>query len=207
MFQNRHQAGFLLAKKLQQYKSARDTIICAIPRGGVVVGHALAQKLNLPLSAIIVKKIGSPGNPELAAGALSSSGEAVWDEEVLFHIGGLSKEAKAQLLEEKKHEVKKREEELGIRKALYKNKTVILVDDGVATGSTVLSAALTIQREKIDTLILAVPVISKEILEKLQKHFDKIIALEVPKELNAVGEFYEEFSQVEDEEVRVLLRK
>lgn len=204
MFKNRTEAGILLAKKLGKYKNAKDTIVIAIPRGGVVVGYALAEKLSLPLSAIVIKKMSLPSNPELAIGAVASDGTIFWDEDILSSFD-ISETEKNTLLEKKQNEAKIREKEIGIEPFKTEANTIILVDDGVATGSTAKTASLMLKRPQPKKLILATPVIAEGTKQQLEDYFDGIIALKLPYTFHAVGEFYEEFEQVDDEKVKNIL--
>ncbi len=175
MFKNREEAGMLLAKSLKNYRKKENILILGIARGGVVVARAVSDKLELPLDVVVVKKIGAPNNPELAIGASLERGKR----EKVFRKG---------------------------RKPLdIKNRTVILVDDGVATGATVLCAQKFLKKEKAKTIVLAIPVISKETYRHISRYFDRIIALSVEEDFYAVGQFYREFPQVADEEVISLM--
>lgn len=206
MFKNRVEAGALLAEQLKQYKEDKNILVAGIPRGGIVVAYALAQSLKLPLNAIIVKKIGSPKNPEFAIGAVSEFGDVFWDEQAINYLN-LGKQQKEKALETKKREIKEQVASFSLPERKFMRKAIILVDDGVATGATCIAAAISLQNQNVEKLILATPVIAPEIKEKLKKYFDEIIALETPDTLNAVGEFYKEFDQVSDEEVSTILKK
>lgn len=207
MFQNREEAGKLLADRLLNYKKQKETVILAIPRGGVVVARQIADNLSLPLSIVVVKKLGAPGNPELAIGALAPAGVKYinWD---LALRSGVEQEYLDREIKDKSKEIKERIKKFQIPHSKFqiKNyKNFILVDDGVATGATTL-AAIKYIRYIQSTIILAVPVIAKETYNKLQTEVDKIVALEVPESFGAVGEFYREFPQVSDGEVIKLLK-
>lgn len=213
MFQNREEAGNLLSRKLSEYKALSDCVVLAIPRGGAVVGAQIAAKLSLPLSVVVVKKLGAPGNPELALGAVTQSGIKYIDWELALRSGikqeYLDKEIalKEKETDEKMKKFRINNLELRIRD----KKTIILTDDGVATGATVFAAIkyikslqpLTTNRQRIT--VLAVPIIAGDTYGKIKPEVDRIVALEVPGSFHAVGQFYREFPQVNDEEVMKLL--
>ena len=205
MFSNRKEAGVRLALKLSKEKFPRDSIVVSIPRGGVVVGKAISEILGIPLAVLIVKKIGAPQNPELAIGATGSDGVVFWDEKLLKYLGISGKEKKQALLKTIRT-IKEREEGLGIKIPNIKDKIAIVVDDGVATGATAISTSMILKKLGAKKVILATPVISRSTKKELEKYFDHIISVETPRNFQAVGEFYQEFPQVEDEEVRKLLR-
>ena len=205
MIKNRTSAGKQLGKKLFEVVKESNSIVLAIPRGGVVVGLEIANMLNTTLDVIISKKITPPANPEYAIGAITHDGtvyvgpnwksysnEPNFDEE----------------LNKKKTEVKRRIEEYrGDANYQLNNKTVILVDDGIATGSTVFVILKWLLKLKTKRIILAVPVIPAHTYEEMSKLVDTIVALQIPIDFSAVGQFYEEFNQVSDEEVLTILSK
>lgn len=207
MFKNREEAAMLLFEKLKSFEDRKDILIASIPRGGVVLGKIIADKLNLPHDAIIVKKIGAPDNPELAIGAVGPKKLVFWDKELLERIK--ITEFEMDILKKKKEkELEERELLLRGRKKPYEisGKTVILVDDGVATGATVLCACNFLKKEKAKEIILATPVISKDTLSIINKYFDEVVSLEVVDGFYAVGQFYEYFPQITDNEVLGLLK-
>lgn len=221
MFQNRQQAGLLLAKRLKAYDSRLDALVLAIPRGGVVVGAAIAKYLHLPLAVVVVKKLGAPGNSELAIGAIAPNGIKMIDAPLALRLG-VDQQYLDEEIERKKKEVKEREKKYqksNIKNQISKKKIVIIVDDGVATGATVLAALKFINHQKLTThpsiplragnselrTIVAVPVIAKDSYDKLKSEVDELIALEIPESFGAVGQFYREFHQVNDEEVSEIL--
>ena len=204
MFKDRKEAGGLLAKRLSAYKDKKNTLVLAIPRGGVVVGYEIAMGLNADLDIIVVKKIGAPGNPELAIGAASSNDYYI-NEDVAKDIADrdLKEGIKA-----KQKEAKERYNLLRGRKASssIKNKIIILTDDGIATGATMMLAAQILKKQKPKKLVIAIPVAPPETITKLKKIADKVICLNPAKYLMAIGEFYSNFVQTEDEEVKKLLK-
>jgi len=208
LFKDRVEAGKRLAGELLDYRG-KDAIVLAIPRGGVVVAHQIAQKLGIPLDLIISRKIGAPMNPELAIGAVSQDGAKVINFEVvdMLHVSEsyIEEEADRQI-----HEIKRRMKKYkGESKPMpaLKGKIVILVDDGVATGATMRAAALSIRKQEPAVLIIAIPVGPRDTIMGLRNEVDRVVCLETPWFFNAIGEFYEDFAQVSDEEVIILIEK
>lgn len=206
IFQNRVEAGRRLATKLLSYKTTDNLLVLAIPRGGVVIGKELASLLNCPLEVIVTKKIGAPGNPELAVGAVGMIGEPVIDERLAAQVGADEKYLKFKI-SNLKLEIKRREEifRQGKPPLDLKGKTVIITDDGVATGATMLAAVEIVRQQEPKKIIVAVPVIARDSLEKISALADEVIYLDAPGLFFAVGQFYQNFSQVTDEEVRKIL--
>lgn len=208
MFEDRRQAGQLLAKKLTSFKNKSDTVVLGITRGGIVVAKEISVRLNLPLDIIVIKKIGAVHNPELAIGAVGPLNIIYWDQQLRKRLG-INYSLTRQQLEIKKVErqdlerlFRAQKEPLGI-----KNKVVVLVDDGVATGATVLCAQKYFKKEKSKGVVLAVPVIAKDTFLSIKRYFDNIVALRIPSDLYAIGQFYKEFNQVDNEEVIRVLSK
>lgn len=208
VFQDRQEAGKQLAARLQGYRDKENLLVLALPRGGVTVGYEIARELHCPLDVLIVRKIGCPGNPELAAGAISETGKRVLNEDVIGSYG-----ISPHYLEE---ETGRQRREIDRRQALYRSggrlvpltgKTVILVDDGVATGATMKAAIATLKQEGLKRLVAAVPVAPPETAAEIQPTVDEWICLETPAWFGAVGQFYRNFDQVEDAEVVTMLRK
>ncbi|OHE54935.1 MAG: phosphoribosyltransferase [Thaumarchaeota archaeon RBG_16_49_8] len=206
VFHDRVDAGKKLADKLSQYRS-KDVVVLAIPRGGVVVGFEVAGDLGAPLSVIIPRKIGAPGNPELAIGAVTEEGDTYIDPNIVKSLGVTQSyidEVKQQEVEEIKRRMKTY---LGDRqRPELKGKTVILVDDGIATGATMKAAIRTLRRHGPAEVIVAVPVAPPETVERLKELADSVVCLETPSFFYAIGQFYREFDQVGDAEVIRLLR-
>src|SRR3989344_37782 len=202
IFKDRFEAAKLLAKELSGYKNNKDAIILAIPRGGLQTGNMLAKELKLPLDIALSKKIGYPGNEEYAIGAVTLYNEVV-DES----------------FEDKKYiesEVKKIRQSLKERYEKYhgkknpipiKGKIVILTDDGVATGRTMMALIEALKKEKPKKIIVAVPVGPPDTIDMLKKVADEVICLQTPEPFFAIGQFYANFEQVEDEEAIRLLRE
>lgn len=205
MIKNRREAGKKLAEKISQIIKGEDTVVLAIPRGGVVVGEEIAKKLGCSLDVIISKKITPPSSPEYAIGAITYDGTIYrgqnWDR--FSQELGFEDE-----ISKKKSEVKRRLEEYrGSADYKFDNKTVILVDDGIATGSTVFVLLKWLSERKVNRVILAVPVIPANTFEEMKSLVDDIVTLEIPVEFYAVGQFYQEFEQVSDKEVMAILDK
>ncbi len=206
-FKDRVHAGRYLAEKLAQYAGVSDTVVLGLPRGGVVVAHEIADRLGLPLDIFLVRKLGVPGYEELAMGAIASGGVRVMNEEVLGQIRISEYEIEA---------VSRREElELKRREAAYRGDrpkldvtglTLILVDDGLATGSTMRAAVKALRRQKPGRIIIAVPTASPDVCDEFRAEVDEIICGITPTPFHAVGAWYEDFSQTTDEEVEQLLK-
>jgi putative phosphoribosyl transferase len=205
-FQDRRDAGQQLAEALVFLKDREGLLILGIPRGGVVVAAEISCVLGAPLDVFIARKIGAPGNPELAIGAVSSSGEVVLDERLVAGLGVPPGYVEA--------EIARQREEIARRMIAYRGgrpspelmgKTVVLVDDGVATGATTLAALRTLRASDPAELILAVPVGPPDAITLLSAEADRVICLHTPEWFWAVGAFYVDFDQIADEEVVRLL--
>ena len=206
LIENRVEAGKLLARALKTV--SKDAIVLAVPRGGVVVGFEVARALDLQLDVIVTKKIGAPDNPELAIGAVAEDGTFFVDEDLVNRLyvskGYISEEVERQRLEIQRRLVRYRG---NVPYPSLKNREVIVVDDGVATGST-LKAALRLVRSKgAKTLTVAVPVGPSDTIRKLKTLADQVICLLTPEPFYAIGQFYVDFSQTSDEEVTELLKR
>ncbi len=200
IFHDRENAGQLLAEKLRTYQTQAETVILALPRGGVAVGAEIARVLNLPLDILIPRKIGHPENPEYAIGALTETGEIVFNEEERTAIDPVW--LKQEIDREKKEAKRRLELYRGDRPASeLKNKTVIIVDDGLATGLTVRAAIAQVRRAGPAKIVVAVPVAALDSAEKIKQEVDEFVALETPLFFGAVGAFYQNFPQVSDAEV------
>lgn len=202
IFKDRKAAGILLAKHLKHYISQQNTMVLGIPRGGVVTAYEIAKKLKLPLDIIITRKIGAPTQPELALGAVDADGSVVWEEHLLDDLRLKIYDLRDKVLQEVE-EIRRRERVYRQGKEAFdvSNKAIILTDDGIATGSTMLSAINYLRRHQVKKIILASPVASKDTAEKLSQMVDELIILETPIQFSAVGQFYHYFEPVEDNEV------
>ncbi len=206
MFKDREEAGRKLAEALEKYKGLKNAVVVALPRGGVVLGRIVADALGAPLDLVVPRKIGAPFNEEYAIGALAESGEAVWNEEERVRCDAA---ALRHIVEKERKEAERR---LNVyRKGLpprdLKGKTVILVDDGVATGYTMRAAINTVKAERPEKIVVAVPVGPKDTLGELKREADEVVILHTPMLFFAIGGFYEVFPQVEDEAVIELMKK
>lgn len=202
LFKDRHDAGKQLAQRLLHYKGAKDTIVIALPRGGVVVGYDISLALRLPLDVLITRKLGTPSNPELAMGALAETGYRHMNEDV---IRGYDV-SKAQLDEEtlrQKLEIDRRIRRYREGRALpsLKGQTVILVDDGIATGATFFASLGALLKAETARVVAAVPVAPPRVLAELKSLVDEIVVLHTSEWFFGIGQFYEQFLQVEDDEV------
>ena len=206
IFSDRAQAGRQLIPKLSYLKNQKNLVVLAIPKGGILVGKPIALALNTPLEVIISKKISAPLAPELAIGAVASTGEPVINEELAQRVGANDYYLKQQT-EITKQEVVRREKEFRADQPPLnlKGKTVVLVDDGVATGSTVLLAIELVRQQEPQKIIVAIPVIAQESLDKIQQLADEVIYLEAPKLFFAVSQFYRDFSVLTDDQVKQIL--
>lgn len=204
MFQNRSDAGYQLAQKLKIYQ-AENPIILALPRGGVSIGYEVAVVLKAPLGVFVVRKVGAPWNPEFGIGAVAP-GVQILDTESL-QILGIKPSQIEGIIKQEQQEVKRRQElyQQDENLSYITGKTIILVDDGVATGVTTRAAIQAIKHLKPAKFILAIPVGPRDTIEELRHLVDDLICLESPFSFYAVGAFYLSFPQVSDEEVIALL--
>jgi putative phosphoribosyl transferase len=205
-YTNRVQAGQKLASNLTNISA--DAIVLAVPRGGVVVGYEIAQAFNLPLDVVITKKIGAPGNPELAIGAVAEDGTLLLDEN-LVEMLNVPQNYIREEVETQKGEIKRRlqnyrETNLAPQVA---DRMVIVVDDGVATGATLKAALRSLRKRGAKPLVVAVPVGPPETIAALKGEADQVICPYTPDPFYAIGEFYVDFEQTPDQEVRDLLQK
>ena len=205
-FANREEAGLRLAEALEEYAGRDDVIVLGLPRGGVPVAFVLAQRLRLPLDVFLVRKLGVPGFEELALGAIASGGVRVLNEEVLASLpsaaASLESVATRETVELKRREHLYR----GQRPPLVLwGRSVIVVDDGIATGSSMRAAIAALRKSECARIVVAVPVGPPDTCGELRKEADEMISVLEPESFCAVGEFYQDFSQVTDDEVRYLL--
>ncbi len=202
LFRDQVSAGERLAKELEEYKN-KKAVILAIPRGGVATGYGLAKKLNLPVDVIVTRKIGAPDNPELAIGAVGETKGSLWLNKQLVSQLGVSKDYLQSEIKIQKLEIKRRERVYRQGKGALelKNKVVILVDDGIATGATMIAAIREVRNMKPEKIVVAIPVAPPETVEELKKEADEVICLQTPRLFFAVGQWYENFKQYSDEEV------
>lgn len=208
VFKDRLEAGTKLAKSLEKFRGDKKAIVLGLPRGGMVTAFEVAKIIHLPLDLIAPRKIGAPSNPEYAIGAVTIDGEKILNEAVIAESGISRKYVD--------EEIKKQIKEAERREKVYRGdrppldllgKTAILVDDGIATGSTMRAAIKSSKKRGAVKVIVAVPVIAPDTLEIIKKECDEVIYLDAPELFAAVGQFYEIFDQVEDEQVIELMNK
>jgi len=206
IFANRTKAGQDLALRLRKYTNREDVIVLGAPRGGVPVAFEVAKGLRVPLDVFVLRKLGVPGREELAFGAIASGGVRILDRDTIEGLGitGLDIE---RVTRAEKQELERRERAYrGGRSALdVTGLTVILVDDGIATGSSLRAAIGALRQMKPARIVIAVPVAPPSTCSQLQFEVDELVCLEMPEPFYGVGQFYDDFSQVSDEEVMELL--
>lgn len=207
-FANRTDAGRRLAKELQQYANRPDVIVLALPRGGVPIGYEVANALGVPLDVFVVRKIGLPWQEELAMGAVASGGVRVLDRN-LIRVAHVSDADVERIADAEERELERRER-------LYRGdrpfpdlnaRTVILVDDGLATGASMRAAVAALREEKPARIVVAVPVAAPETCDAFRSIADEIVCAETPEPFQAVGQWYDDFSQTTDDDVKELLAR
>jgi predicted phosphoribosyltransferase len=207
-FRDRTEAGVLLGRELARRIGRRDdTIVLALPRGGVPVGHEVARALDAPLDVFIVRKLGVPGHEELAMGAIASGGVRVMNQDVLSYYRSLTQRQIDAVADEEQRELERREIAFrGSRPPIeVAGRTVIIIDDGLATGSTMKAAVRALRRMEPRAIIVAVPVAARETCDELRAEVDEVVCLRTPEPFQAVGLWYDDFTQTTDEEVHALL--
>ena len=207
-FRDRAEAGRLLAQRLRHYAGRDDVVVLALPRGGVPVAYEVAKELGAPLGVFLVRKIGVPGHEELAMGAIASGGVLVLNERLVQALG-LGPEQLQRAIDQELRELERRQEAYDGERGPpdLEGKTVILVDDGLATGSTMRAAALAVKQLNPARVVVAVPVAAEETCDAFREIVDDIVCEVTPTPFQAVGLWYEDFSQTTDEEVRELLAR
>lgn len=207
-FKNRAEAGRLLATKLMNYSHQPGLQVLALPRGGVEVGAEIARTLGAPLRVFLVRKLGVPGHPEFAFGAIASGGVVYLNEEVVRRLN-LSPEAIQEVKRNEEQELKRREQEYGNSPEIgdIEGRTLILVDDGIATGSTVIAAIRAVRQQHPAKVIVAAPVAPSTAVEQLAQEADETIFVLTPEEFSSVGEWYRDFSQLTDREVTEMVQE
>ena len=202
MFRNREEAGRMLAEELSHYRNDPTALILALPRGGVAVGYQLSLALHVPLDVFMTRKIGAPGNPEYAIGAVAETGSRYLNQEAV-RASGLSRQELDRLIQVQENEIVR-------RKDLYRQgrllpqltgRTVLLVDDGIATGSTFLASALAIRGLQPRRLVGVIPVGPPATIREIRTQVDELVILMTPDPFEAVGNFFVDFTQVRDRDV------
>jgi putative phosphoribosyl transferase len=208
MFRDRFEAGEALAERLREFAGRPDVIVLALPRGGVPVGYVVARELGVPLDVFVVRKLGTPGQPELAMGAIASGDIRVLNADVVESLG-IPEWAIEQVTRQEQEELQRRERQYrGDRPPLdVRGKTVILVDDGLATGSTMRAAAAALRKAGAARIIVAVPVASRATCDQLREEGNEVVCATTPEPFFAVGQWYKDFAQTTDEEVSELLER
>ena len=202
MFRNREEAGRTLAEKLSHYRNDPTGLILALPRGGVAVGYQLSLALHVPLDVFITRKIGAPGNPEYAIGAVAETGARYLNQEAISSFD-LSRHELERLIHAQEIEIARRRDLYRQGRPLPQltGRTVFLVDDGIATGSTFLASALAIRSLQPRHLVGVIPVGPPSTMREVQAHVNELIVLMTPDPFYAVGDFFVDFTQVEDRDV------
>lgn len=207
-FRDRAEAGRHLAERLMGYANQQDVLVLALPRGGVPVAFEVAQALDAPLDLFLVRKLGFPGHEEFAIGAIASGGVRVLDDEVIRTFGVSRGEIEQVTARERT--------ELSRRERLYRDDrpppdvaahVILLVDDGLATGSTMRAAVAALKLENARRIVVAVPVAPRETCDAIRAEVDEIVCAETPEPFRAVGMWYDDFGQTTDDEVRTLLAR
>jgi putative phosphoribosyl transferase len=205
-FQDRRDAGRALAAALQKYAERDDVVVLALPRGGVPVAYEVASALGAPLDLFLVRKLGTPGHRELAMGAIASGGVRVLNDDVVRWYG-ISNDAIEAVAREEERELVRRERAYreGREPVPIERRVAILVDDGLATGSTMRAAVKAVRQLRPSVVVVAVPVGARETCDELSAIADEVVCLRCPEPFAAVGQWYLDFDQTTDEEVRRLL--
>jgi predicted phosphoribosyltransferase len=208
IFRDRTDAGRELAARLTRYADRADVLVLALPRGGVPVAYEVAKELKAPLDVFLVRKLGVPGHEELAMGAIASGGVRVLNEDIINYLR-IPDEVIDAVAAREQRELERRERSYrGDRSPPdVKDRVVILVDDGLATGSTMRAAAASLRLQKPRRIVVAVPVSSPETCEEIRSEVDEVVCAFTPEHFQGVGLWYEDFSQTSDEEVRELLKR
>lgn len=206
LYQDRKEAGQTLALALRAYRNRKDAIVLGLPRGGVPVAYQVAEALHLPLDIFLVRKLGLPGHEELAMGALAQGNGIVFNTDVLDTYSPGNREIERTVQREQR-ELQRREQAYRAGKPPLdvKGRTVILVDDGLATGATMRAAVQALRNQEPSAIVVAVPVAPPDTCQELELEVDQLICPRRPANFYAIGQWYEDFGQTSDEEVRALL--
>lgn len=207
-FRNRAEAGRALATKLDHYSEFSNVVVLALPRGGVPVGYEVASHLKVPLEIFLVRKLGVPGHEEFAMGAIASGGIWFVNDDVVRQLG-IPRQQIQKIVERERKELERRMEDYGdeFSGSDLRGQILIVVDDGLATGSTMRVAITALKQQHPEKIVVAVPVASASTCRELQTEVDEFVCLYSPEEFFAVGQWYEDFSQTTDDEVHELLTR
>lgn len=205
-FEDRQQAGRLLGRRLGHYRNRQDATVLALPRGGVPVGVEVANALGAPLDLLIVRKLGLPGHDEFAIGAVASGGLRVLDTDVITRLG-LARDAIEAVTHREFAELRRREQAYGATRSNQDvvGRIVILVDDGMATGSSMEAAVMAVRKQAPARIVVAVPVASVEAAMRFRRMADEVVTLLTPEEFSSVGQWYDCFDQLTDDDVRAAM--
>lgn len=208
MFRDRRDAGQQLAARLTDYAERDDVVVLGIPRGGVSVAFEVARALHAPLDILLVRKLGAPAQKELAVGAVASGGIRILDRELIADLG-ITEDRLAEIIAGEEAELRRREQLYrGVRRGIsVEGKILILVDDGIATGSSMRAAVDALRSLQPAKIVVATPVAPSRAIEQLNRVADECVCVLKPEWFFAIGEFYERFPQLEDSEVRALLSR
>lgn len=206
IFANRTEAGRRLARYLTRYADRKDVIVLGAPRGGVPVAFEVAKALRVALDVFVMRKLGVPGHEELAFGAIASGGVRIVNQRMVEQLGMTERDVE-RVVQNEQRELERREREYrhGRARLDVSGRTVILIDDGIATGASVLAAIRALQQMKPAALVVATPVAPRETCERLRAEVDEFVCPETPEPFYGVGQFYDDFSQTSDDEVTELL--
>jgi putative phosphoribosyl transferase len=207
-FEDRTQAGCLLGEALAEYAKRSDVVVLALPRGGVPVGFEVALMIDAPLDIMLVRKLGTPGQEELAMGAIASGGVCVLNPDIVAVID-ISQEAIEAVAATERQELERRERVYRGNQPppAVENHCLILVDDGLATGASMLAAVSALRQRKPASIVVAIPVAPSDTVQRLKQEADEVVCLATPEPFSAVGRWYREFSQTSDDEVKSLLER
>jgi len=208
VFRDRADAGRALAQRLAQYAHRPDVLVLALPRGGVPVGYEVARALNVPLDVFLVRKLGVPGQEELAMGAIATGGVRILNEEVVRALQ-IPEDAIESVAESQWRELERCERAYRDDRPLpeVRGRTILLIDDGLATGSTMRAAIAALRQQQPARIVVAVPVASAATAEELSQEVDEVVCVQTPEPFYAVGSWYKDFSQTSDAEVHELLQQ
>ena len=206
IFSDREEAGEKLAKELKKFKKEAGVVVLALPRGGVVLGEKVAEILGLPLDLVITRKISAPSNSEYAIGAINEEGDGIFNQDEIKKLNIDPKYIKSEVEKEKK-EARRRLDlyRSGKDEVELEDKIAIIVDDGIATGLTMMVAIKSVKNKNPKKIIVAIPVSARDSLEKIKNMVDETICLQVPPFFGAVGAFYSRFDQVDDNDVVAIM--
>ena len=207
-FADRSEAGRILAERLRAFANRGDVIVLALPRGGVVVGYEVARVLRAPLDVLVVRKLGVPGHPELAMGAIASGGARVLSPDVIGMLGISQASIEAVAVREQAELERRERAYRGERPAAaVRGRAVLIVDDGLATGATMRAAVQSLRAQGPARIVVAVPVGAPETCAEMRSEADEVVCARSPEPFEAVGAWYEDFAQTSDDEVRDLLAR